>query len=80
MAHNIHKGTKLSNVNETWNQNERERGMAPERINTDETAPTGNDLEQVIKEEAAEYDNASSEERLLSGNRATINDDNLEED
>jgi hypothetical protein len=33
-----------------------------------------NDLEETIKEEAAAYDNANKEERLLDGERASVND------
>lgn len=29
----------------------------------------------MVKDEAAEYDNANKEERLLSGERASLNDD-----
>ena len=76
MAKGIHKGSELNNVSETWDQNERQResGNAPRREDTDEVSG-GNDLEQVIKEEAAEYDNVNKEDRLLSGERASINDD-----
>lgn len=78
MAKNIHKGTELSNVSETWEQNERNRqtGSALERINTTvPEEPSGNRLDLVIREEAAEYDAGNKEERLLSGDRATLNDD-----
>jgi hypothetical protein len=74
MAKNIHKGTEFNNINETWNQNERTRpgGGAPDS----DAAMTGKeDLDQTIKEEAAEYDTTDNEEKLLSGDRASLNDD-----
>lgn len=75
MATDLNKGTGLRNVSETWDENERRRseGDAPA---TDLTAATGsNDLERIVKEEAAEYDGANKEERTLGGDRATVNDD-----
>ena len=38
-------------------------------------AGVGEDLQQVISEEAAEYDRDNKEDRLLSGDRASVNDD-----
>ncbi len=78
MAKNIHKGTELNNISETWDQNERNRagGDTPSAAGAEDNAATGNaDLDRVIKEEATEYDNTSSEDRLLGGERATLNDD-----
>jgi hypothetical protein len=71
----IHRGTELNNVNETWNQNERNRGNDDASGATGDATTVSNDLEQIIREEAAEYDRANKEERLLGGERATINDD-----
>jgi hypothetical protein len=69
MAKNIHKGTELNNVKETWNENEKKQ------VNT--TGPsTGNErLDRVIKEESAEYDSANKEERLLTGDRGSVKDE-----
>jgi hypothetical protein len=69
-----HKGTELNNVRETWQQNE--QAGEPAR-NTDNDKPTtvSNDLQQTIKEEAAAYDNANKEDRILDGDRATVNED-----
>lgn len=78
MAKSIHKGTELSNISETWDRNERQResGNVPgSESSTPDEAPTGNDLERLIKEEAAEYDTVNKEERVLGGDRATVNDD-----
>jgi hypothetical protein len=78
MAKNIHKGTELNNVRETWDQNERERAQdnaSGGEESTGTAAPARNDLEQIIREEAAEYDNANKEERVLGGDRATLNDE-----
>jgi hypothetical protein len=72
----IHKGTELNNVNETWKQNERNRDNQEPAGNerSGEPATVGNDLEETIKEEAAEYDRADKEERILDGERATVRD------
>lgn len=71
------KGTELNNVNETWKRNERlrQQGEAAPQDN----APAGSagvpdDLTRTIQREAAEYDNANKEDRLLDGNRATVSD------
>lgn len=73
MAKQINKSTGLNNVSETWDQNERARaaGKIPD---DNSTAPAGNGLEKVIKEEAAAYDNSSAEERLMPNDRATENE------
>ncbi|HEY1113927.1 MAG TPA: hypothetical protein VGE66_10205 [Chitinophagaceae bacterium] len=80
MAKGIHKGSELRNVSETWDENERKRAgsHAPGRDDpaSDDTAG-GNDLQQVIKDEAAEYDQDHKEDRLLGGERASVNDDDL---
>jgi hypothetical protein len=77
MENNSHKGTELNNVRETWDQNERnlQRGKgASSNIQLEEAAPA-NELEQLIKQEASEYDNANKEDRTLGGERATVADD-----
>jgi hypothetical protein len=68
-----HKGTELNNVKETWNQNERLRQSGQ----VADDAPTGlsGDLEETIRKEAAEYDSANKEERVLDGDRATVSSD-----
>ena len=72
----VHKGTELNNIKETWDQNERERGNDnPGTENTSDAATEGSDLQRSIQEEAAEYDNVNKEERILGGERATVNDD-----
>jgi hypothetical protein len=75
-----HKGTELNNVKETWQQNE-EQPAAGSSNNTgkDEPAAVSKDLQQTIKEEAAEYDQANKEERILDGDRATIRDKDRED-
>jgi hypothetical protein len=78
MAKGIHKGTEFNNINETWNQNERNNpgGNAPGQEASAPNANTGReDLDRVIKEEATEYDTTNKEDQLLSGERASINDD-----
>ena len=74
----IHKGTELNNVNETWNQNERLRANSNASGTENTTGSPANESEELkkaIKEEAAEYDRANKEDRLLDGERATVKDD-----
>ena len=73
MANNIHKGKELNNIKETWEQNERNRDQNRNRNSPEER----DEITRVIQEEAAEYDNMNSDEKLLGGERATINDDDL---
>lgn len=83
MANGTHKGTELNNVNETWNENEKrlaEGNATGKEINTSDAGAVGDALDQVIKDEAAEYDNANKEERILGGERATLNDEVDEDD
>lgn len=77
MAKGIHKGTELNNVQETWNENERRRAQGED---VGRQAGVGEDLKQVIKKEASEYDRDNKEDRLLGGDRATLNDDNTSEE
>jgi hypothetical protein len=73
MPKSFHKGTELNNVRETWERNEKEN------INKAGFTPDDN-LERVIQEEASEYDTANKEERLLDGDRASVNDESGSED
>ena len=71
------KGSDLNNVNETWNRNERLRQQG--EAAPGENAPAGasgvpDDLTRTIQREAAEYDNANKDDRLLDGDRATVSD------
>ncbi|HZF65892.1 MAG TPA: hypothetical protein VEZ55_15460 [Chitinophagaceae bacterium] len=81
MSKAIHKGTELNNVSETWEQNERLRNSAgePASRSGEESTPR-TELDEVIKKEAVEYDNENKETRLLSGDRASLNDDHLMDD
>ena len=72
MSRNIHKGTELNNVRETWEQNERHHVNSP-------SAPEES-MDRLIEEEAAEYDHADKKERLLGGERATVHDDENDKD
>ena len=78
MESSTHKGSELNNVSETWDKNERLRekgnGGGTEANASDENAPE-NELEQLIKQEASEYDNENKENRILGGDRATVNDE-----
>jgi len=69
MSKSIHKGTELNNVKETWEQNEKQHSKIS-------GAGSGNEsLDNKIEEEAKEYENAHKEDRLLGGERASVNDD-----
>jgi midasin (ATPase involved in ribosome maturation) len=80
MENTSHKGTEFNNVQETWNQNERNlqngTGAGSGSV-ADETAPK-NELEELIRQEATEYDNANKEDRILDGDRATVNDEDTD--
>ena len=78
MEKDMNKGTGLRNVSETWDENERRRNNGDAPLADDATGTAtgaGNDLERLVKEEAAEYDQANKENRILGGDRATVNDD-----
>ena len=66
---NIHKGTELNNVKETWEENEKKL------VNTGGRSSDSEGLDQVIKEESSEYDNAINEDRLLCGDRGSVKDE-----
>ena len=77
------KGSEFRNIIETWEQNERDLAngkTAGDDTATTNAATTGSDLDQVIKQEATEYDNENKENRVLSGDRATVNDDAADTD
>ena len=78
MENSNHKGTEFNNVIETWDQNEKnlqnDSASGAKSETPGEVAPA-NELEQLIKQEAAEYDGENKENRVLSGDRATVNDD-----
>ena len=69
MSKSIHKGTELNNVRETWEQNEKQQSKISSPASNNES------LENKIQEEAKEYDDAHKEDRLLGGERASVNDD-----
>ena len=79
MSNNIHKGTELNNVKETWRQNEKEQSEK-EQSNTNNPSSAGETLDRTIKKEASEYDRADKEERLLTGDRASVNDEGASEE
>ncbi|RYY86027.1 MAG: hypothetical protein EOO15_15530 [Chitinophagaceae bacterium] len=70
---NIHKGTELNNVKETWQENERnpDRGVQPEPARN----TSADELQQTISREAESYDRGNKEDQLLGGDRATLNDE-----
>ena len=78
----IHKGNELNNVRETWNRNEEQRARenAPSSMPApDNAGAVSDDLQQTISEEAAEYDKANKEDRVLGGDRATVSDEERED-
>lgn len=72
MAKGIQKSTGLNNIRETWDQNEQRGGS--EHAGRP-VAGESEDLSRVIREEAAAYDEHNKQEQLLSGERATVRDD-----
>lgn len=74
MAQQPHKGTELSNVSQTWEKNERERAQDTGAEDT----PAASELDRMVSEEAREYDNASAEDNLLGGDRASVRDDDAD--
>ena len=74
MAKGSRNNTEYNNVSETWNENEAQRSEnAAADLGEAETA--NDDLQETIEEEAAEYDKANKEDRLLDGDRATVKDE-----
>ncbi|NTS42497.1 hypothetical protein HRG84_16465 [Flavisolibacter sp. BT320] len=70
-----HRGSEHNNIRETWERNEAERAAAAGTGRQGTASPSEDrDLEETIKEEAAAYDSANKEDRLLDGDRATVND------
>lgn len=74
MAKRLRKGGDYSNVSETWNENEAQRGEDT-AADLGEAETVSDDLQEIIAEEAAEYDEANKEDRLLDGERATVKDE-----
>lgn len=77
MAKGVHKGTEFHNIGETWDQNERNRtgNENPGRLRDESATTISNDLDRTIKEEADEYDHENKDDRVMGGERASINDD-----
>ena len=75
MANYEHNGTELNNVKETWDRNERERASSSgdARDPQPDTTPTTK-LDEIIQQEAKEYDEGNKEDQLLGGDRASVND------
>jgi hypothetical protein len=74
----VRKGSEFNNIGETWDKNERNResGRTPRREDADNRGTTiSNDLDQTIKEEAEEYDHENKENKVMGGERASVNDE-----
>ena len=82
MSNNIHKGSELRNVKETWDENERQGARNdPEKSKEGmEDTSINKEMQQHIASEAREYDNTSKEEQLLKGDRASVRDEEDRED
>ena len=77
MENENHRGSEYNNIIETWEKNEKNKpDLRTDNTTVNET-PEENTLEQTIKKEATEYDNVNKEERVLGGDRATLNDDEV---
>ncbi|OLY91929.1 hypothetical protein SAMN05444008_109200 [Cnuella takakiae] len=79
MAKATHRVTGLNNVSETWDRNEQRKSEenAAENDMENTEIPAASELDRVVRDEAAEYDNDNKEDRLLGGDRATRNDDEI---
>ncbi|MCU7549715.1 hypothetical protein OCK74_11355 [Chitinophagaceae bacterium LB-8] len=78
MAQDVQKGSEYHNIGETWDQNERKRagGEPPRKKDDNNTGTTiSTDLDRAIKEEAAQYDHENKEDRVMGGERASVNDE-----
>jgi len=75
MANAIHKGTELNNVKETWEQNEKNRQHRG--FDADDQTAIPEDLKQVVKEEAAEYDNTHNDRSTADSERASVKEEKL---
>ena len=60
MANRIKRGSELNNVKETWEANERTQGDSSNRAA--EEVPAASELDRVVREEAAAYDETSNED------------------
>jgi hypothetical protein len=74
MANEIRNGSGLNNVSETWDANER-KNLNDQNSGGAEDVPAASELDRVVREEATEYDQTSSDEKLQGGDRATVRDD-----
>ena len=74
MAKGSRNSTDYNNVSETWNENGAQRSENA-AVDLGEAETVNDDLQETIKEEAAEYDKANKEDRLLDGDRATVKDE-----
>lgn len=73
MANEIRNRSGLNNVSETWDANERKN--LSDQNSSAEDVPAASELDRVVREEAAEYDQTSSDEKLQGGDRATVRDE-----
>lgn len=78
MAKGVRKGSDYRNVGETWDKNERER-EGSSRSGREDAATGGkskeNDLERAVRESAEEYDDGNLDDKVMGGERASVNDD-----
>lgn len=72
MANHLQRGKEWVNVSETWREN---AARSSEDSQAGEPTGVSDDLQQTIEEESAEYDAANKEDRLLGGDRASVDDE-----
>jgi hypothetical protein len=83
MENSNHKGSELNNVQETWNQNEKNLHDEKSAGREDELLqhiPPASELDRIISAEASDYDHANKEERVLSGERTTEHEESSDKD
>jgi hypothetical protein len=83
MENTHHKSSEFKNVTDTWDENERKlqeeklrnENLPAMEVKVPDDAPSGDELENIVKTESIEYDHSNKEERILGGERASVNDD-----
>ena len=83
MENTHHKSSEFKNVTDTWDENERKlqeeklrnENLPAMELKVPDDAPSGDELENIVKTESIEYDHSNKEERILGGERASVNDD-----
>ena len=88
MENTNNKSSEFKNVTETWDENERklneeklrQENLPAMELKIPDDAPSMDELEKIVKTESIEYDHSDKEERILGGDRASVNDDDKDKD